>query len=141
MPQFITIYVLQAFLFRHNPLFYVIYDKRKVKHREINAYRKNCFDWYSWKFSHFNLMHKVKGIFFKGGGVINPSTPPLQAIIRVDSETRNFTSDLAFVPVWRKVSFLPLKASHSLVVKISKRILKIWEYKEDIWKNFISVYY
>lgn len=28
----------------------------------------NISDWYSWKFGHFNLMYKLKGIFVKGGG-------------------------------------------------------------------------
>lgn len=28
----------------------------------------NISDWYSWKFGHFNLMYKLKGIFFKGRG-------------------------------------------------------------------------
>lgn len=61
----------------------------------------NISDWYSWKFGHFNLMYKLKGIFFKGGGgdqiIHAPATS--NPIIRVDSETKNLTSDMAFVPV------------------------------------------
>lgn len=48
--------------------FNVIYDKCKVKY--INMYIEilNIFDWYFWKFGYFNLMYKLKGIFFKGRG-------------------------------------------------------------------------
>lgn len=44
--------------------FNVIYDKCKVKY--INMYIEilNIFDWYFWKFGYFNLMYKLKGIFF-----------------------------------------------------------------------------
>lgn len=63
--------------------FNVIYDKRKVKHTNMHIEILNISDWYSWKFGHFYLMYKLKGIFVKGGGgvcVIKSSTPPLQAI-------------------------------------------------------------
>lgn len=62
--------------------FNVIYDKRKVKHTNMHIEILNISDWYSWKFGHFNLMYKLKGIFVKGGGggVIKSSTPPLQAM-------------------------------------------------------------
>lgn len=62
--------------------FNVIYDKRKVKHTNMHIEILNISDWYSWKFGHFHLMYKLRGIFFKGrgGGVIKSSTPPLQAM-------------------------------------------------------------
>lgn len=83
--------------------FNVIYDKRKVKHTNMHIEILNISDWYSWKFVHINLMYKLKGIFVKGGGgggdqiIHAPATS--NAIIRVDSETKNLTSDMAFVPV------------------------------------------
>lgn len=83
--------------------FNVIYDKRKVKHTNMHIEILNISDWYSWKFGHFNLMYKLKGIFVKGGGRVcdqiihAPATS--NPIIRVDSETKNLTSDMAFVPV------------------------------------------
>lgn len=126
--------------------FNVIYDKRKVKHTNMHIEILNISDWYSWKFGHFNLMYKLKGVFVKGGGGGWSNHPrPRYKQCDHSCRLRNKEFDLrhGLRSGLKKGSIIAFKRhlSYSLVVNISKRVWKIWEYKEDIWMNYISVFF